>query len=131
MHPSGYKVPLQESGAILYFMPLAISIFLFMLSIIGVYVRQKCKRTERVTWISNEIYDNEESDCPIESTNIGVIYGIDITKLPEWLRKRRQMIFPQSSVEKGEQLGRGQFGAVFKGNLTQGNAVYVNLTFRI
>ena len=45
--------------------------------------------------------------------------------LPDWLRKRKEMIFPETSVMKGQQLGKGQFGTVFKGALVQGNAVYV------
>ena len=45
--------------------------------------------------------------------------------LPEWLKARKEMIFPQSCVERFQEIGRGQFGAVFKGKLVQGQAVYV------
>ena len=42
--------------------------------------------------------------------------------LPNWLMNRREMIFPGTSVIKGQQLGRGQFGIVQKGELVQGYA---------
>ena len=42
--------------------------------------------------------------------------------LPDWLMHRREMIFPETSVIKGQQLGRGQFGIVQKGELVQGYA---------
>ena len=42
--------------------------------------------------------------------------------LPDWLMDRREMIFPETSVIKGKQLGRGQFGIVQKGELVQGYA---------
>ena len=45
--------------------------------------------------------------------------------LPDWLQKRKEMIFPNTAVIKGQKLGKGQFGIVFKGALVQGNAVYV------
>ena len=47
--------------------------------------------------------------------------------LPDWLRERKEMIFPENTVVKGEQLGKGQFGVVLKGALVQGKAVYVKI----
>ena len=47
--------------------------------------------------------------------------------LPDWLMNRREMIFPETSVIKGQQLGRGQFGIVQKGELVQGYAKYVKI----
>ena len=43
--------------------------------------------------------------------------------LPDWLQNRKEMIFPNTAVIKGQKLGKGQFGIVFKGALVQGNAV--------
>ena len=43
--------------------------------------------------------------------------------LPDWLMERKEMIFPIESVEKYQEIGRGQFGIVFKGKLAQGQAV--------
>ena len=42
--------------------------------------------------------------------------------LPNWLMNRKEMIFSETSVIKGQQLGRGQFGIVQKGELVQGYA---------
>ena len=42
---------------------------------------------------------------------------------PEWLRNRKEMIFPKSAIIEGQKLGKGQFGIVMKGALVQGNAV--------
>ena len=56
---------------------------------------------------------------------------IDVTQaedniLPDWLRDRKEMLFPETAVIRGEQLGKGQFGVVLKGALIQGKAVYEN-----
>ena len=45
--------------------------------------------------------------------------------LPEWLKERKEMIISRDCVEKGKELGSGQFGEVFKGKFIQGSAVYV------
>ena len=43
--------------------------------------------------------------------------------LPDWLRKRKEMVFPESAILKGQKLGKGQFGIVMKGALVLGNAM--------
>ena len=43
--------------------------------------------------------------------------------LPDWLMERKEMIFPIESIEKYQEIGRGQFGIVFKAKLAQGQAV--------
>ena len=43
--------------------------------------------------------------------------------LPDWLRERKEMIFPNESIEKYQEIGRGQFGTVLKAKLVQGQAV--------
>ena len=43
--------------------------------------------------------------------------------LPDWLKERKEMIFPNESIEKYQEIGRGQFGTVFKAKLAQGQAV--------
>ena len=40
--------------------------------------------------------------------------------------KYQEMIFSQDSIEKIHELGSGEYGSVFKGNLVHGKAVYVN-----
>ena len=50
--------------------------------------------------------------------------GIEETSiLPQWLLKRKEMIFSHMYIEQQEKLGSGQFGTVYKGRLRQGNAV--------
>ena len=51
--------------------------------------------------------------------------------LPNWLRNRKEMIFSESSIIKGQQLGKGQFGIVMKGVIIQGNARYVEILIHI
>ena len=43
--------------------------------------------------------------------------------LPDWLKERKEMIFPNESIEKYQEIGRGQFGTVLKAKLAQGQAV--------
>ena len=68
-----------------------------------------------MTWEMNDMYQSEESENNVDEESI----------LPQWLRVRPEMIYPHSSIELNHELGKGQFGCVFKGNLRQGNAVYV------
>ena len=44
--------------------------------------------------------------------------------LPNWLKDKKEVIFPQQSIERYQQLGNGQYGSVYKGMLMQGNAKY-------
>ena len=43
--------------------------------------------------------------------------------LPDWLKERKEMIFPNESIEKYQEIGRGQFGTVLKAKLARGQAV--------
>ena len=70
-----------------------------------------------MTWEINELHETEESDDKVD----------DVSFLPKWLRENKEMIYPQSCIKTSQQLGQGQFGSVFKGNLIQGKAVYVHL----
>ena len=42
---------------------------------------------------------------------------------PEWLSKRQEMLFSSCNLERGQKLGSGHYGSVYKGKLSQGNAV--------
>ena len=55
----------------------------------------------------------------------GFVQGKNEVCLPDWLQNRKEMIFPDTAVIKGQQIGKGDFGVVLKGSLVQGNAVYV------
>ena len=54
----------------------------------------------------NDRYDNVENE-----------------QLPDWLKKRPEMIYDTSCIEKGKELGHGNFGAVFEGRIRFGNAM--------
>ena len=66
-----------------------------------------------IVWRQNTLYESKESLVKSEGPLC----------LPDWLRDRTEMIFSKSSIVKGELLGKGQFGNVYKGKLHQGNAV--------
>ena len=86
---------------------------------------EKKAQLSTITWENNHDYENKDS----------LIELIEIEKkdqesvLPEWLKERKEMIFSSECVEKGKELGSGQFGAVFKGKFIQGHAVYVNYLY--
>ena len=80
-----------------------------------------CKRLEKnnknstpVTWEKNSNYDYQENlHQGLQKESI----------LPDWLEEKKEMIFPPECIKKGKRIGQGQFGSVFKGVFTQGNAV--------
>ena len=42
---------------------------------------------------------------------------------PEWLKARKEMLFSSNHLERGDKLGNGNYGSVYKGKLCQGKAV--------
>ena len=80
-----------------------------------------------VVWEDNDYYVSEGSEnhskCQIDIDDAFMIHNHHM--LPGWLKKKKEIIFLQRSIKKGEMIGSGQFGAVFKGTLNLGNAVYV------
>ena len=84
-------------------------------------------------WEMNSLYVSDESifthTTVASSSNktktrdgIGSKHNVEI--LPMWLQAKESMIYSQHSVQKGEQIGQGQFGAVFKGKIILGSSVY-------
>lgn len=101
-----------------------------------------------MTWAVNEWHDTDESEneatkmITLKAKNTDGISTyplkeheeqgddnstMDTSALPKWLRERPDMIYPHSCTEKGQQLGKGQYGTVFKGKLVLGNSVYVDI----
>ena len=80
-----------------------------------------CKRLQKnnntsapATWEKNSNYDYQENlHQGLQNESI----------LPDWLEERKEIIFPPECIKKGKRIGQGQFGSVFKGLFTQGNAV--------
>ena len=72
------------------------------------------KNSTPVTWEKNSNYDYQENlHQGLQKESI----------LPDWLEEKKEMIFPPECIKKGKRIGQGQFGSVFKGVFTQGNAV--------
>ena len=81
--------------------------------------RKKKQATRNMKWEENEFYTSEKSEN--EGFEVNGFLGDD-SRLPMWLKLRKEMIFPKESIEKMHQIGSGQFGAVFKGTFNPGNA---------
>ena len=48
---------------------------------------------------------------------------LSTTYLPSWLNDRRGVVFAREDIEKKEELGNGQYGVVYRGIYSQGNAL--------
>ena len=93
-----------------------ITFLLISLTSLVYYKKRRFKKrtsANEFIWEKNSLYDSNQS---IDSKD-------EYSELPGWLKDRKEMIFSEDSITKGKQLGKGQFGAVFKGQLSQGNAV--------
>ena len=89
--------------------------------------------TCKARWDDNNFYSSDDNTSSIEN-KIDSNYKVEPLydkepMVPDWLKKRKEMVYPPKCVEKGRQLGSGQFGAVFMGKLTQGTAMYVFLFY--
>ena len=80
---------------------------------------KKKQATRNMKLEDNEFYTCENSKN--EGFEDNAFVGDD-SRLPMWLKLRKEMIFPKESVETMQQIGSGQFGAVFKGTINHGNA---------
>ena len=78
-------------------------------------------------WENNELFDSEDDNLITNSENVND-FGDDLV-LPNWLINNKEIIVPNCCVEKGPQIGNGQFGAVFKGTFSYGNAMYNKITY--
>ena len=100
------------------------SLIATILSLFIVIVVKLCRQnsnntTNEIIWEDNVLYKDVESNMAEFSSNA------EDWMFPNWLHQKKEMIFPRKSIIKGECIGRGHFGCVFKGKLIQGNAVYV------
>ena len=68
-----------------------------------------------MTWEMNELHETDESDTDDNNEDKSI--------LPKWLTVKPEMIYQPWCIDKGQALGHGQYGTVFKGRLNQGNAV--------
>ena len=96
---------------------------IFVVIVVSVKLAWKwrSKRKRRVMiWEDNVLYNSTKS---LNNETNDFCFGDEDWMLPIWLQNKKDMIFYHSSVIKGDLLGRGQFGAVYKGKLVQGSAV--------
>ena len=132
MDKPSYKFASVADLSMLNFAGLSSSVILLAIAIIFVFLTiynhwRKHREITGVMWEDNEYYNSEGSErgneLQIENEDEFAIHNHPM--LPDWLKERKEMIFLQRCIEKGQKIGSGQFGIVFKGKLTLGNAVYV------
>ena len=109
------------------------AVFIFIMILISILIivlfryRKKKKHViSKILWENNELFDSEDDNLIIN--NEGVNDFRDDLVLPNWLINNKEIIVPNCCVEKGLQIGNGQFGAVFKGTFSHGNAMYTKIT---
>ena len=87
----------------------------------------KWSKNQEYTSISsneNDGHENAENDDSSIMTNEkGVHKKEENIELPDWLKTRSDLIYDSSCVEKGKELGHGNFGSVFEGKIRFGNAM--------
>ena len=77
------------------------------------YVDKNSSVPNQITEIKDEVAELEELHVKSEPVLV----------VPDWLLQRPEMIYQPQFIQKGQALGSGQYGMVFKGKLMQGNAV--------
>ena len=75
--------------------------------------QQETNLSPNMKWKTNRLYSSQASEMECHDENI----------YPDWLMAREEMVFYSSQVERREKLGSGNYGSVYKGQLTQGKAV--------
>ena len=106
---------INTTGYVIFFVLFLALITVILSGMVYYYKKKTRQRIPATTWEMNDRYESEGSDNKVEEETI----------LPHWLRVRPEMVYPHRCIEKDQELGKGQFGSVFKGRLIQGNAVYV------
>ena len=85
-----------------------------------------------MTWVMNSIYESDESICTqttgVSSSNRRKNSYVSRSEynheiLPMWLQAKESMIYSKHTVQKGQQIGQGQYGTVFKGTIVLGSSV--------
>ena len=77
------------------------------------------------TALSIIIWCKRKKECQNAETRVAAKENVikELLALPQWLKNRPDMIYPQDCIQKEQQLGSGQYGTVFKGKLVLGNSV--------
>ena len=95
-----------------------LTILTVLAAVILIYYYKKIKRRNSPkNWETNDLY-----------------YSLRVVNeeciLPTWLKDKKEVIFPQQSLEKYQSLGAGQYGSVYKGKIMQGKAKCVMFDFK-
>ena len=113
--------------------PILCAVFIFIMILISTlilllfrYRKKKRHMLSKFLWENNELFDSEDDNLIINNEGVND-FGDDLV-LPNWLINNKEIIVPNCCVEKGLQIGNGQFGAVFKGTFSHGNAMYAKIT---
>ena len=77
------------------------------------YIGKNSREPNQFTEMKDEVVEIEERHGESENALV----------LPEWLIQKPEMIYQPRFIQKGQTLGSGNYGTVFKGKLMQGNAV--------
>ena len=114
--------------------PILCAVFIFIMILISIliivlfhYRKKNRDSISKILWENNELFDSEDDNGKIKNECVND-FGDDFV-LPNWLINNKEIIVPNCCVEKGLQIGNGQFGAVFKGTFSYGNAMYVKITY--
>ena len=141
------KYPEPWRGEYVVVITLLAILVLFGLMITAVMYRKSLKPSlSNSITITNQMIDgsdekqpprNDTQQRPSDDVDLATCHKLssgngveEASILPEWLLKRKEMIYSHIYVEQQEKLGSGQFGTVFKGRLKQGNAVYAKFLKR-
>ena len=129
--------PETSTAVILYSLLIAFTICVAIIASVYIYRRtsKHAQSPSKVFWEKNKSYENDDSSTLLED-EIKCNYKGEspvhcIPMVPDWVKNRKEMVYPQKCIKKGRQLGSGQFGAVFIGKLIQGTAVYVMYNFQV
>ena len=77
-----------------------------------------------ISFNENDGHENaENNDSSISTNEKAVQEKAENTDLPDWLKTRSELIYDSSCIEKGKELGHGNFGSVFEGRIRFGNAM--------
>ena len=79
------------------------------------YKDTRIGQNQPMKWENDSMHNSESSE----------IVSKEDHSYPEWLTAKKEMIFSSNHLERGEKLGNGNYGSVYKGKLSQGKAVYV------
>ena len=92
-------------------------LFVVLTSMVCFYLCKKCGEN-RLFLIRRQNHDRSNHEQQQEDESCMGTFQ----HLPNWLKDHQEMLFPREHIIRKEELGRGQYGVVYKGILSQGKA---------